>query len=59
MESELNGKINLENTNKLMVDLVYPINRGFRIVVKNGLNQEDITDKIIDKINEVNNKNAE
>ena len=49
----------MELENEIELDLVEAINKGFRIVVKNGLNQEDITNKIIDKINEVKNKNAE
>ena len=49
----------MELENEIELDLIEAINKGFRIVVKNGLNQEDITNKIIDKINEVKNKNAE
>lgn len=39
-------KIN-ERENGIDIDILEVINRNFRIIVKNGLNQEDITNKII------------
>ena len=39
-------KVN-EKENGIDIDILEVINRNFRIIVKNGLNQEDITNKII------------
>lgn len=36
-----------ERENEIDIDILEVINRNFRIIVKNGLNQEDITNKII------------
>ena len=36
-----------ERENEIDIDILEVINRNSRIIVKNGLNQEDITNKII------------
>lgn len=42
----------LENKDIVEIPLIDGINKGFRIIVKQGLNQKDITEEIIKKIKE-------